>query len=144
MELLVFAKEVVEKLQAKGIEPVLWGGLAYFAYTLDKTYIVSDIDLLVSEEKLKLALQTLKQSPWDIEYIKGWDSIVVRKGSLRVELDPLERYCKNSDFTLAHFPDLSFSIPIVSLEELAAMYKRAAEKSEDKPEAHRAKWGRLK
>ncbi len=144
LKLLAFAKEVVEKLRAEGIGPVLWGGLAYFAYSRDESYNVSDMDLLIPEKQLSLALRTLKESPWTVDYIDGWDSIVVRKSQLRVELDPLERYCKSRDFALASFPSLSLSIPIVSLDELVAIYKRAAERSEDKPEAHRAKWERLK
>ncbi len=130
-----FASEIKDVCGKIGVKPVVWGGLAYFGYTKDKNTKVGDIDFLVPKKYLKKIMKKLDEKGFEYKFYKDWDLIIIKKGKLKVEIDPIERYCKGKRFRKFDFN--GFEVRVVSLKELIRMYRKASEVSKDKPEQHR-------
>jgi len=138
-----FAKQILNICEKLSITPVVWGGLAYFGYTKDKHYIIHDIDFLVPDKSIKKVMKFLEEKKIRHKYISDWHSLVISKGNLRVDLDPIEWYYKGPK----RFKEFDFdglTVKVVSLGQLIRMYKRASEVSQDKPEQHREKLEELR
>jgi len=138
-----FAKQILNICEKLRITPVVWGGLAYFGYTKNKNYVIHDIDFLVPDKSIKKIMKILEEKKIKHKYISDWHSLVISKGNLRVDLDPIERYYKGPK----RFKEFDFEgliVKVVSLGQLIRMYKRASEVSQDKSEQHRKKLEELR
>ena len=144
VRLLAFSKKIVAICKELGITPVVWGGLAYFAYTKDKSWNAHDIDFLIPGKDIQKVIKILKNRKIDYEYVpEPWNSLIIKDRELIVELDPIEHYhnkgCEFKDFKFEKIP-----FKAVSLEALKKMYKHASEVSKDKPEQHLKRLNALK
>ncbi|MEK6886243.1 MAG: hypothetical protein AABW88_00240 [Nanoarchaeota archaeon] len=143
IKLKSFCKEIIETLNKTKINPVAWGGLVYFAYTKDKSFVIHDIDLLIPDKSLKKAMKLLKENKAKYKYISDWHYIAISKGNLRIDLDPLEWYCKKSKkFNKLDFNGLE--INAVNLKDLINIYERASKRSKDKPGQHKKRLEELR
>jgi len=136
IKLKIFCKQILEILQALKIKPVAWGGLTYFAYTRDENATVHDIDLAIPYKGLAKVMKVLDEKRMKYTYNKKWRALVVSKGKLNIDLDPLEDYYKGKrKFNTFDFEGLV--LKSASLDDLIKMYEKAARVSKDKPEQHR-------
>ena len=71
--LKVFTKEIIEILNSIKVKPILWGSLAFFAYTKPKKFTVNDIDLLIPKNSLKTVLNILKEKEIRYNYVDNWN-----------------------------------------------------------------------
>lgn len=137
-----FCKEVLGILKELKVTPVLWGSLAYFAYTKDIEMAVNDIDFLVPKESIKIVIESLKASGANYNYIMDWDSLQILKGDLKIELDPIEDCNKGKVKTI----DIDFDglvLKVMELELLKNTYRNASKTSKDNPAGYLKKWKRL-
>ena len=131
----IFCKQILGILQELKIKPILWGGLAYFAYTKNKDAIIHDIDLVIPYKGFAKVMKILDENCIKYRYNKEWKDIVITKGKLVVDLDPIEDYRRGCrKFTTFDFGGLV--LKTVSLNDLIKMYRKAARVSHDKPEQH--------
>ena len=143
IQLKKFCKQILKICRELNISPVAWGGLAYFAYTKDKKCKIYDIDLLVPKDRLKVIMKALETEKIKHRYVPRWHSLIVSKGKLRIELDPIQRYCKRK----RQYPTFDFNglkIKVVDLKTLIKIYKKASRMSKDKPGQHRKRFEQLK
>jgi len=141
IKLIKFAKEVLDICKEIGIEPIAYGGLIYFGYTLDKNVVIHDIDLLVPEKYIGKISEKLKNRK--IRYIwnhKRHDFKIYKDGA-KVELDALENYKGKGKIKKFDFDGLK--VNAVSLESLANTYKNACKESKGKHEQHLKRWKNL-
>jgi len=130
-----FCKQILKILQELKITPILWGGLAYFAYTGNKDAVIHDIDLAIPYKGFAKVMKSLDERGIKYSYNEKWKDIVVTKGKLVVDLDRTEDYHRGCrKFTTFDFEGLA--LKTVSLDDLIKMYRKAAKVSKDKPEQH--------
>jgi len=138
-----FVQEILDILKELKIKPVLWGGLAYFAYTKNRNYIIKDIDFLIPDKSIKKVMKILKEKKIKYKYLPDWHSLIVSKRNLRIEFDPIERYYKwTKNFNKFNFNGLI--LKVVKLKDLIKMYEYASKVSQDKPKQHFKRLNELK
>src|SRR3989344_1170050 len=135
------AKKVIKVLKELKIKPIAWGGIAYFAYTKNKEYIIRDIDLLIPKKDFDKVMNELKERKFFYKFIKEWNLIIISEDNVKVELDPIEKYAKVLNFEDFDFDGLS--INIVSLRELIRMYKIGSKLNKENPGIHKKRYEEL-
>ena len=142
IKLKKFAQRIFDICKELEIKPVLWGGLAYFAYTKERDYIIKDMDLLVPARSIKKIINILKKRKIKHMYLEDWHSLIISQGNLKVELDPIEWYYSGRKrFQKCDFD--GFIVDMVNLNSLIKMYERASKVSQDKPEQHKKRLNTL-
>lgn len=143
IKLKTFCKEIIDICKELKITPLVWGGLAYFGYTQQKKYVIHDIDFLVPDNSIKKVIKILKERRIKYKYISDWHLLVISKGNLKIELDPIEWYYKgHKKFKEFNFDGLI--VRIVELKSLIKIYEKASKVSKDKPEQHYKRFMELK
>lgn len=138
-----FAQQVLDACKELKITPIVWGSLAYFAYTKDRLTVIHDIDFLVPDKAIKKIAKVLKEKGIKCKSIADWHSLVVSKKDLRIEFDPIKWYHKGPK----KFREFDFDgliVRVIGLDSLIRMYKRASKSSKDKPAQHRERLEILK
>jgi hypothetical protein len=88
-KLIPFAQKVISLCKEVGAEPVVYGSFAHFYHTQDKTMNVNDIDLMISDHKRNFPkiVKILGKKKIKFEYYPEWETMIIKKGKLRVEID---------------------------------------------------------
>jgi hypothetical protein len=142
IKLKKFCKEIIKICKKEGVNPVVWGGLAYFGYTKNKNMIFKDIDLLIPDKKIEKIIKVLSNKGIKYKYINDWHSLVISKEKLRLEIDPFEWYCRDKKLKKFNFSGLI--LDVVSLDSLIKIYEKASKVSKDKPKQHLERFIELK
>ena len=138
-----FGNEIKEICLAEGTEPILYGGLMYFAYTKDKNYKISDLDFLIPENSFEKIIKTLGEKGIKHKYNKKWHTMPIFKGDLRIEIDSIDFWQAKLPKSYTYFNFDGLKLKSMKLNDLIKIYKRASEVSHDKPEQHRKRYEAL-
>jgi hypothetical protein len=133
-----FGREVVDICGDLGVAPVLYAGLAAFAYTRDTGIAVHDLDLLVPEARYPEITRVLEER--GIEHVvREWHVLQVLRGDLKIELDSMEFWSNVWQLDLPEVYDtlrtVDFVIRIMPLDALKQTYKFGSELGEDEPKS---------
>ncbi|EKE27328.1 MAG: hypothetical protein ACD_3C00223G0005 [uncultured bacterium (gcode 4)] len=119
-ELLDFGKIISYICWQLSITPILYWSLACFYHTQDRNMIIKDLDFLVNEDSFPELILLLGQ--YDISYeLKPWQSIVISKDDLKIDIDSAERYLspRSGETILTQIGDSKFNIlNIISLIDI--------------------------
>lgn len=85
-----FAKKIILLLKNAKIEPVIYGSFAHFYHTKDKDITVNDVDLLIPKKKSAKVIKILEKEGIPFKAFPGGHALIIKKGKLKVETDPLE------------------------------------------------------
>ncbi len=149
--LIPFAKRIILLCKEVGAEPVVYGSFAHFYHTKDKTMNVNDIDLMIPNHKKTFPkiVSILKKNKIIFEYYPEWETMIIKKGKLRVEIDSVglgnESFNEDNLFTREH--DLAnfygLQIKIFKFEHLEKSYIKAYLRSTDNKDKILDKMNRL-
>jgi hypothetical protein len=92
--LMAFAREVLEVCAELGIEPIVSGSLAVFAYTENPTIEVHDVDLSCSESDFPRLRRALEGRDIDCR-LKSWHVLQAVRDGLKIEFDSAECWMRN-------------------------------------------------
>jgi hypothetical protein len=123
LQLLAFAKVVVDISKEIGVEPVASGSLALFAYTNNLDLSVNDIDLSCIESAFARIRKALNEH--DIEWnLTEWHVLQALRGDLKVEFDSREIWINDleQDYETLQIQDLQ--VRVIGLNDLSEMYRR--------------------
>lgn len=134
-KLIPFAKKIILILKDAGIEPVIYGSFAHFYHTKDKNIAVKDIDLLIPKKKSIKLIKLLKKERIKFKAFPGRYSLIIKKGKLKVETDPIED--TYADLKKKLFPRTfdkidfyGIQVKIMSLDILEKFYEVALAQSD--------------
>jgi hypothetical protein len=97
-KLVPFAKEIMILLKKNKISSVIYGSYAHFYYTQDETMKVNDLDIMIpnSEKNFPRIVEILKDSEIKFKYFPKWETLIIKKGKLKVEIDSVGLEYKSS------------------------------------------------
>jgi len=121
--LLDFAADILEMCRGLGVDLIVDGSLAVFAYTKSQDIDVIDIDLACPEAAFPRIVTAL-----DAKGIRHrqreWHVLQVLKDDLRVELGSLEYWYNNVPLECGTLQLGDCAVKIISLDSLKMLYKR--------------------
>ncbi|MBU1136411.1 MAG: GNAT family N-acetyltransferase [Nanoarchaeota archaeon] len=132
-KLIPFAQRIIQTIEDGGIPTIVYGSFAHFYHTKDKTMNVNDIDIMVPEHKknLQKISSILKKSNIKHNYYPKWETLIIKKGMLKVEVDGVGQNYKtmkeNSLFKF-NYDKIDFyglSVKLLKLNQIEEMYSRA-------------------
>ena len=87
--LIPFAQKIIRLLNDDSIPNVIYGSFAHFYYTKDKSMKVNDIDIMIPKHKRNFPkfVQVLKKEKINHKYYPKWETLIIKKGDLKVEVD---------------------------------------------------------
>jgi hypothetical protein len=88
-KLIPFAKKIILICQKNNIIPVIYGSFAHFYYTKDENMKVNDIDLMINMKNFPKLAQLLKKNKIKHKEFPKHDSITVKSGKLKIEIDSI-------------------------------------------------------
>src|ERR1019366_10615513 len=89
LQLVAFAKEVMDLCRGIGVEPVASGSLAIFAYSKSQDFSVNDIDLSCSEAEFARLSGALSEHGIECK-LTPWHVLQALRGDLKIEFDSSE------------------------------------------------------
>lgn len=138
-KLVPFAQEIIKICRENKIDPIIYGSFSHFVHTKDKTMNVNDIDLIIPKKDLPKIANILKRKKFKSKYYPQYNTIIIEKGKLKVEIDDIGGGRKTiSDDKLSKniFDKVDFygvPVRIIRLNQLEEMYSYAYNNSrEDK------------
>lgn len=138
-KLIPFAQEMIKICRENKIDPIIYGSFSHFVHTKDKTMNVNDIDLIIPKKDLPKIANILKRKKIKSKYYPQYNTIIIQKGKLKVEIDDIGGGRKTiSDDKLSKniFDKVDFygvPVKIIRLNQLEEMYSYAYNNSrEDK------------
>ena len=139
-------KEVLEICDNLGVESIVDGGLAVFAYTQDSELVVGDIDTGFPEVDFPRMIKALEER--GIEYkLMDWHVLRVLRDDLKIELGSVEYWYKDWPISLETLQLDTRQVKMLGLESLIEFYRRGMEskaKEANESEGKRAKYEDLK
>ncbi|MDO8528851.1 MAG: hypothetical protein Q7S06_03090 [Nanoarchaeota archaeon] len=144
LNLISFYQELSKEFENDSIKLVVYGSLAYFVFTRDKTIEVKDIDLIVEEKYFKRIISILKNHKIDYKYSKKWHVIKAYREKLKIDFDSKEYWHKNLPLKTRLFSFNGVKINCLSLNLLTDVYKKAYENARDKKKEYKIKYNNLK
>ena len=143
-----FGGEIVAICGDLGVAPVLYAGLAAFAYIQDARIAVHDLDLLIPEASYPDVVRVLGERGID-HVMREWHVLQVLRDDLKIELDALEFWSNVWQIELPEVYDTlrtdDFEIGILPLAALKQTYKFGADlgTAEPKSASYRLKYEAL-
>lgn len=138
-KLIPFAQKIISICKEAGADPIIYGSFAHFYHTKDKTMKVNDIDLMIPEyTKNSPKLNgLLKKNKINFRYLPKWETTIVTKGKLKVEIDSVglghegfdEKTLFEKEHDKANF--YGINVKMFKLEHFEKSYVRAYLKSTD-------------
>ncbi len=128
LELIKFGENIFDICKELKLNPIIYGGLAYFYYTNDMKTPVGDLDILVPESSFPKIKKILKDRNISFKDIPQWKSIVCSQGNLKVDIDSLE-WCLgeiNKNTISVHIEGQKCKI--LNLESLIKVYEISVDK----------------
>jgi hypothetical protein len=124
--LINFLKKILAICDDLGIEPVLSGSLAVFAYSGNREMKVNDIDLSCSEADFAGLMKVLNEK--GIEHRLGeWHVLQVLDDDLKVEFDSAEYWFKDLQIGTETLQLGKYSLKMVDLNSLRELYRRGVD-----------------
>lgn len=140
--LIDFGKECQAICKEHGIEPVIYGSVAYLFYTKDHSIDVNDIDFLVPESafdvlgnqftKLKLKHETTT-----------YHSLKVFKNNIKISFDAIDHYLQGISEQAFPVNIEGSNFKVLNPESLKSVYRQGAENIPAKKEAYTYKLNNL-
>ncbi len=148
--LFCFYKKIYKIFYKLNIEPIIYGSLAYFYYTKDKTIPIKDIDLLVPESNF-ICIQKILDSLKNITYkVMPWHSIEVFENGMKIDIDSIEHFLdpRPREFNKATFGDLNLNFLnrdlLINIYEEALLNMPKEPKLDEKRKKYQKKLENLK
>lgn len=138
-KLLTFAQTLFSICAEIGVQPVVYGSLAYAFYTNDEKISINDIDFLVPEAAFNPIIVAVKTKPDVTCEETTYHSLKLFCEDVKISFDAVEEYYRDlpCDFIEGKINGVVFKF--VSREALREVYKRGAETIPTKQEQYRAK-----
>jgi len=144
VRLIDFFKDVLDICKPLGVEPIVDGSLAVFAYSSNHEIEVNDVDTSIHEDDFPRVIKVLEERR--IEYkLKEWHVLQVLKDDLKVELGSLEFWLKETPTEVETLKINGHDVQMLTLGRLKDFYRGAMEtrlKGTDPND--KIKYGRLK
>ncbi len=121
--LMAFAHEVLNVCDEAGVEPMLDGGLAVFAYTRNPALEVRDVDFGCPESDLPRLCRALQRRGIHCE-IQSWHVLQARRDRLKVEFGAFEHWNRGipRDHEVMQIAGIEFRV--LGLDGLREQYRR--------------------
>ena len=132
-KLIPFAQKIIKIIEDAGIPTVVYGSFAHFYHTKDKSMNVNDIDIMVPDHKknLQKISSILKKSKIKHDYYPKWETLIIKKGILKVEVDSVGKgykTMKENSLFKSNYDKIDFyglSVRLLKLNQIEEMYSRA-------------------
>ncbi len=132
-KLIPFAQKIIRILETRGISTLVYGSFAHFYHTKDKSMNVNDIDIMIQDHKKNFpkVVRALKKATINHNYYPKWETLIIKKGILKVEIDSLGKGYKTMKektlFKSNHDKINFYGLPIrlIKLNQIEEMYGRA-------------------
>ncbi|MFH1802038.1 MAG: hypothetical protein ABH864_01145 [archaeon] len=132
-KLIPFAQKIIQIIENVGIPTVVYGSFAHFYHTKDKSMKVNDIDIMIPDHKKNFpkVVRALKKAKIKHNYYPKWETLIIKKGNLKVEVDSVGRGYKtmkeNTLFKSNHerIDFYGLTIGLLKLNQIEEMYGRA-------------------
>jgi hypothetical protein len=143
-KLIPFAQKIISLCRDVGINPVIYGSYAHFVHTRDESMQVNDIDLWIPEKKYPTIIKLLEINRIKYKYYPKWHTLIIEKGTLKVELDSLDYYCRdlNKKPYPKKFDTIDFygnEMKVMKLDILEKFYEVALAESDETKEKVRSR-----
>ena len=86
---IIFTKKIMKIFEKNKIKCVIYGSFAHFYYTKDEKMRVNDIDILIKKKDFDNVVKALEKSKFRFKYYPQWETLIIRDGRLRVEIDSI-------------------------------------------------------
>lgn len=124
--LMAFAGEVLRACDEAGVEPVLDGSLAVFAYTRDPSVEAHDVDLSCPEADFSRLCRALQGRGIHCE-IRPWHVLQARRDGLKVEFGAVEHWNRGIPDHHAPVRIAGIAFQVIGLDGLREQYRRGFE-----------------
>lgn len=124
--LMGLCRKVLPICDELGVEPVLSGSMAVFAYTNDKHLEVRDLDLSCSEAAFPTLLDAFEGHSMSA-HVTRWHVLQVRDEALKVEFDSAETWMANLTLVPRSLDLYGLQLQIVDRGSLLELYRRGME-----------------
>jgi len=121
--LIDFSREIIEICEGLGVDLILDGSLAVFAYTKNQEIDVNDIDLACPEAAFPRITAALEARGTSYR-LREWHVLQVLKDDLRVELGSIEYWYHGLPTECETLQIGGRFIKLLGLGSLKALYKR--------------------
>lgn len=121
--LMRFCNDVLAVCRRLGVEPVLNGSLAVFAYTKHPSLGVNDIDFACAEADFERLAHAFATAGIETR-LKPWHVLQARRNGLKVEFDAVEYWQRDlsGECEMLTVGDLTFKL--ICLRDLQELYRR--------------------
>jgi hypothetical protein len=121
-KLLSFGMDIIGICRQIGIEPVVYGSLAYIVHTDDKVEM-NDIDMLVPENYFQEIIDGVKEIP-GLTYKKtDYHSIILLKEEMKIEVDGIEHYAGKFGYSVIKKKVNGFELSVIDKNTLKKVYQ---------------------
>jgi predicted nucleotidyltransferase len=88
-KLIPFAQKIISICKENKIDFLIYGSFAHFYHTRDEKMSVNDIDIIISNHKKNFPklVKLLKKEKIKFDYFPEWETMIIKKGKLKVEID---------------------------------------------------------
>lgn len=125
-KLMAFAREVVAACDEAGVEPVLDGGLAVFAYTRDPNLEVRDVDFGCPESDFPRLERALQRRGIFVE-ITSWHVLQARRDGLKIEFGAVEHWNRDIPDHPEPMKIAGIAFRVMHVDGLREQYRHGAE-----------------
>lgn len=126
VRLIDFLKRILAICDDLGIEPVLSGSLAVFAYSGNQEMKINDIDLSCSEADFARLMKVLDEK--GIEHkLREWHVLQILDDDLKVEFDSAEYWFKDLEIGSETLQFGKYSLKMVDFNSLRELYRRGVD-----------------
>ncbi len=126
VKLIDFFKKVLDICVPIGIDPIIDGSLAVFAYTGNHDIEVNDVDTSIHENDFPKIMKALDEKGMSYE-LKEWHVLQVKKDDLKVELGSLEYWLKEIPVQTETLIIDSYKVAMLTKDNLKKFYEQAME-----------------
>jgi hypothetical protein len=142
MRLMAFAREVHEACTEAGVDPVMDGSLAVFAYTRDPAMVVRDVDFSCPESDFPRLQRALTGRGIHCE-IRSWHVLQARQDGLKIEFGAVEHWNHGIPDDHGRMRIAGIEFNVIAIDGLREQYRRGAENTavsgvDSDPPKHRA------
>jgi predicted nucleotidyltransferase len=135
-ELIPFTKKIISLCEKNKITPVIYGSFAHFYFTRDENMKVNDIDIMIDKKFLPKMSEILKKEKIRHNYYPKWETLIIKKGKLKVELDEVGAGYKtlNAKNFIRVSKKIDFygkKVRMITLKNLLDIYPVAYKRSKD-------------
>ena len=142
-KLLSFGMDIIGICRQIGIEPVVYGSLAYIVHTNDKIEM-NDIDILVPEKNFQEIINKAKKISGITYKETDYHSIILSKGGMKIDMDGIEHYAGKFNYSVVKEEVNGFELSVIDKDTLKKVYQEGYDALPFKREGYSYKLGNLK